>query len=55
VNAPVLGDRARDGVIETTVQRTNVIRADGRIHFHRQVVHNYGDVCQSVTRETVNP
>ena len=36
MNAPVLGDRARDGVIETTVQRANVIRADGRIHFHRQ-------------------
>jgi hypothetical protein len=33
--APVLGDRARDGVIETTVQRAKVIRADGAHSFPR--------------------
>ncbi len=28
--APVLGDRAGDGVVQTSVQRATVVRADGR-------------------------
>ena len=33
--APVLGDGARDGVVEASVQRAKVIRADGRVQFPR--------------------
>ena len=43
--APVLGDRARDGVVEASVQRAKVVRADGRVHFHRQLGDGLTDVA----------
>ena len=43
--APVLGDRARDGVVKASVQRAKVVRADGRVHFHRQLGDRLTDVA----------
>src|ERR1700730_11351342 len=34
--APVLSDRARDGVVKAVVQRTKIIRADGSVHLDGQ-------------------
>jgi hypothetical protein len=42
--APELGDGARDGVVEAPVQRPEVVRADGRVHFQRQVGNGLADV-----------
>ena len=35
--APVLGDGARDGVVKASVQRAEIIRADRRAQFYRQL------------------
>ena len=43
--APELGDGARDGVVKASVQRAKVIRADGRVHFHRQIGDGLADVA----------
>jgi hypothetical protein len=42
---PVLGDGASDGVVETAVQRAEVLRSDGRVGFHRQ----FGDGLTDIT------
>ena len=43
--APVLGDRARDRVVEAPVQRAKVVRADGRVQFHGQLGDGLTDVA----------
>ena len=43
--APVLGDRARDGVVKTSVQETKILRADGRVRFHGQLGDRLADVA----------
>ena len=43
--APVLGDRARDGVVQAVVQRAKIIRADGRVQFHGQFGDGLTDVA----------
>ena len=43
--APVLGDRARDGVVEASVQQPKVLRADRRVRFHRQLGDGLTDVA----------
>ena len=35
--ASILGDGARDGVVEAAVQHAKIIRRDGRIHFHGEL------------------
>ena len=44
-SAPVLGDGARDGVVKASVQHAKVIRADGRVDFHRQLGDGLTDVA----------
>ena len=43
--APVLGDRAGDGVVKASVERAKVVRADGQIHFHRQLGNGLTDIA----------
>ena len=43
--APVLGDGARDGVVQASVQRAKIICADGRVHFHGQLGDGLTDVA----------
>jgi hypothetical protein len=43
--AAVLGDGTRDGIVKTSIQRAKVIRADGRVHFHRQLGDSLTDVA----------
>lgn len=43
--APVLGDRARDGVIKASVQHTKVIRADRCARFRGQLSDGLTDVA----------
>ena len=46
--APVLGDRARDGAVEASVQETKVPRADRRVPFHCQFCDGLAYVAVAV-------
>jgi hypothetical protein len=58
----VLGHRARDGIIQASIQRAKVISADGSVQFHRQFGDGLTDVAivvhdlrhgKSLTQEVV--
>src|SRR5688572_7501483 len=42
--APELSDGARDGVVKASVQRPKVVRADRRVHFHREIGYGLAHV-----------
>ena len=42
--ACVSGDGARDGVVQTSVQRAKIIGADGRCQFHCQIGHGLAHI-----------
>jgi hypothetical protein len=41
-------DRARDGVVQASVQRAKIFHANGGVHFHRQVRDRLTDVAITV-------
>jgi hypothetical protein len=43
--APVLGDRARDGVVQVAIEQPKVLRADGRARFDGQLRDGLTDVA----------
>jgi hypothetical protein len=48
LDARVLGDRARDGVVQAAIQYAEVIRADGRRQFHGQLGNGLTNVAIAV-------